>query len=635
MNPAGIDVLFAVLPFADARRPALGVSILKPAIAQHGFTSRIEYLNIRMVELIGLRLYNRLANEAAPNLLIGEWFFADTVFGAEIPHEDLYVSKMLTRVSRLGDTLVNDVLQGRKRREQFLQYCTERIMTWSPKVVGFPTTFQQTCPCLAVAKRLKALPHPPIVVFGGANCEGEMGRQFIASFPWIDYVCPGEADYTFPELLVSCLRGQNGGVPAGVLKQGDNNAQIVERPVESMDSVSAPDFDDFFEQIDRASFRSEVELGLPLESARGCWWGAKHKCIFCGLNRERVLFRSKKPENALHELMYLTHKHNIRRVEFSDNILDLHYIDSVFPHLEGSGLQLFFETKANLRYDQLMKLRRAGVNDIQPGIESLCDEPLRLMNKGCTATQNIQLLRWSAELGIHVAWSILAGFPGESLSEYEKMQRLVPLLVHLSPPVSCTPIRLDRFSELFRRPEEFGLKRIRPAAAYFYVFPLSRRELLRLAYYFDYDYADGRDPRTYVAGLQREVWRWWEQWVSEPERRPKLDGTFDGDKIDIVDTREIVVAAEYRLTGLAARVYEACDCAQTVRNLSRLLSADESSIRSELDQLQSKKLLVEIDGRFLTLAVFRNRPQPRVEENVYGHSIVREATIAQQLRCVV
>ena len=52
-------------------------------------------------------------------------------------------------------------------------------MAHRPRVVGFTTTFHQTCASLAVARRLKALPDPPLVVFGGANCEGEMGVQML------------------------------------------------------------------------------------------------------------------------------------------------------------------------------------------------------------------------------------------------------------------------------------------------------------------------------------------------------------------------------------------------------------------------------------------------------------------------
>ena len=261
-----MDVVFAVLPFGDVRRPAIGVSVLKATIARRGFESRVEYLNMRLAEMIGLALYARIANEAAPNHLIGEWFFADEVFGDEIPDEETYVMKLLSRTVRPGDTLVREILSARKKRAEFLDFCVERIISGSPMVVGFPTTFQQTCGCLAVAKRLKESPNPPIVVFGGANCEGDMGRQFVDSFPWVDYVFPGEADETLPELLESLLRGKPGGTPEGVLKRGESVIPEA-RPVRDMDSVARPDFDDFFDQFHQSSFHEESPVSLVRRSS--------------------------------------------------------------------------------------------------------------------------------------------------------------------------------------------------------------------------------------------------------------------------------------------------------------------------------------------------------------------------------
>ena len=65
----------------------------------------------------------------------------------------------------------------------------------------------------------------------------------------------------------------------------------------------------------------------------------------------------------------------------------------------GSRVKLFYETKANLRFEQLATLWKGGVRWIQPGIESFSNPVLRLMKKGTTAFQNIQLLRWCRELG--------------------------------------------------------------------------------------------------------------------------------------------------------------------------------------------------------------------------------------------
>lgn len=629
-----MDVLFAVLPFGNVRLPALGVSVLKAAIARRGFPSRIEYFNIKLAEVIGLPLYMKLANQAAALHLIGEWFFADAVFGDEIPDEAAYVSRMLSRSLPPGDGLIREILDARKKRDRFLDYCVGRIAAFSPKVVGFPTTFQQTCGSLAVAKRLRELPNPPTVVFGGANCDGEMGRQFVDSFPWVDYVCPGEADETFPELLETLLSGKRTGTPEGVLKRGEPGL-ATPRPVCDMDSVAVPDVDDFFEQVEAAGFLTEFPPTLAVETTRGCWWGAKHKCVFCGLTPERTPFRTKSPRRVYDEIMELSRKHNVRRIETADNILSLQFIDSLFPMLAGSGLELTFEVKANLNYEHLVKMRAAGVKSVQPGIESLSDDILRRMNKGCTAAQNIQSLRWCEELGIEAAWSVLAGFPGESPSEYDRMAQLAPLLVHLPPPVSCTPIRLDHFSRLYEDHQRLGFQRVRPAAAYFYVFPLERRELMRLAYYFDYDYADGRKPLEYIGNLQREIYRWWELRAGESDQRARLDAFFENGEVEIEDTRDIAVAPRHRVEGLGARIYLACDRGQTVGGLAKALGADEAVIRAELTRLQDRKLALEISDRFLSLAVFRKRPENSWGQSVYVENAVRATTYPEQLSGLV
>jgi hypothetical protein len=74
------------------------------------------------------------------------------------------------------------------------------------------------------------------------------------------------------------------------------------------------------------------------------------------------------------------------------------------------------------------------------------------------------------------------------------MAELVPLLTHLQPPAACSPVRLDRFSAFFAQAKHLGLSRVRPAPAYYYVFPLRRKELARLAYFCDFDYAMAGAP---------------------------------------------------------------------------------------------------------------------------------------------
>ena len=89
------------------------------------------------------------------------------------------------------------------------------------------------------------------------------------SLPWVDYVCPGEADETFPELLETLLTDKRNGTPEGVLKRGEPGL-ATPRPVCDMDSVAVPDLDDYFEQVEAAGFRTEFPPTLAVETTRGC-----------------------------------------------------------------------------------------------------------------------------------------------------------------------------------------------------------------------------------------------------------------------------------------------------------------------------------------------------------------------------
>ena len=333
-------------------------------------------------------------------------------------------------------------------------------------------------------------------------------------------------------------------------------------------------------------------------------------------------------------MAYLSRRHQTRRLGCVDNILDLRYIDTLFARLADSGLDLdlFYEVKANLRYDQLVKLRRAGVRQIQPGLESLSNQVLRLMEKGCTALQNIQLLRWCQELGIEAAWNLLAGFPGEQPAEYEKMAELVPLLTHLTPPCSCAQVRLDRFSPFHVRSEAFGFRRLRPARAYFFVFPLDRRDLERLAYFFDFDYDDGRQPVDYLRPLQHEIQLWWKSWTAIDEK-PTLDARFDKGKVSIIDTRAASRISKHELTGLAARVFTRCDVATTFQALSRLpdVAGNAEEVRAALASLRENGLIVESEGQYLSLPVFRDRPVPSPSDPTHAFTTVTQAAAAEPL----
>jgi len=324
-----------------------------------------------------------------------------------------------------------------------------------------------------------------------------------------------------------------------------------------------------------------------------------------------MAFRSKSPEVVLRELSYFAQTYGARMIYCVDNILDLRYVQTLFPKLieRGSRIKLFYETKANLTFQQLATLREGGVCWIQPGIESFSKQVLHLMQKGITGLKNIRLLRWCRELGIQPFWNLLYGFPGESPSEYARMTKLLPLLTHLDPPQSCGAIRLDRFSPYFNRPDAFGLREVRAHSYYRYVFPLPMPDLNRLAYYFEFAWPQAPYPDEYTRGLRHAFRRWKASTGAPHMQRPRLDLRRRAEAVVITDTRPCAVRRVHRLVGLAAEIYLLCDTVKTVPGLLKDLGRhiSESQVHRVLRRLQNARLLVEDDRYYLSLAVWRNR----------------------------
>jgi hypothetical protein len=254
----------------------------------------------------------------------------------------------------------------------------------------------------------------------------------------------------------------------------------------------------------------------------------------------------------------------------------------------------------------LRLLKRAGVNCLQPGIESLSTDILQLMRKGCTALQNVQLLKWARELGIELAWNFLMGFPGEEADEYARMAEMIPALLHLQPPLPLGAGRLVglyRFSPYFDDPEGWGITNVRSASSYRAVYPFPEATLRRLAYHFDFDYADGRDPSTYTAPLFEMIQYW------QANHCPGALTSVSNDQVFVIhDRRPGAKQARIELTGMEKAAYEYCDAAHSLQAIHGHLlklgyAVDREALRYLLEGWVEDRLMLREGDRFLSLAV--------------------------------
>jgi ribosomal peptide maturation radical SAM protein 1 len=584
------------MPFGPVTRPSLAPGLLKSELGAIGVSAHVENLALSFAGLIGDEAYMYLTDHVPPELLAGEWVFSSCLFGDDPARTDAYERLARSSTYRADVELIR---HAQSRAGDFLRHCLASVDWHAYDVVGFTTTFAQNVASLALAVRVKQLHPSSVVVFGGANCEGEMALGLHRSFPFVDLVCAGEADLTLPRLLrVLREEGEPGKIPGIVARQQGRSAcaSLSPEQVKDLDELPYPNFDEFFEQGGGASRRVVV-----METARGCWWGDKHHCTFCGIDFP-LKYRSKTPGRALDELLSLRDEYDARLFVMTDEILDMRYFRDFIPRLAelSRPVSVFYETKANLTKDQVRLLARAGIRQIQPGIESFSAGVLSLIDKGVAPAQNVQLLKWCEECGIEPRWNILYGIPGEEADDYAAATGTIAALEHLRPPQGCGPIRLDRFSPYFTDPSTFSISNIRPSAAYRHVYDLPEESLARLAYYFDFDFADDRDPAAYTSALREKVRHW-----KAAYRPGSLVYTDDGETVTIADRRG-GLAREYEYSGWRRDVYVCCDAGRPrsrVEELAEQSGARFGEVGRFLAELVEARLLVELDGRCVSLAV--------------------------------
>lgn len=492
MNAGGMGAgaLLVSMPFSMAHYPNLALGLLKPAVQAAGMACEVRYFSLDHVAGIGDEANAVMTDVRYYSAHVGEWAFAGVAHGRS---DDLGLDFLTEVFAREHGEFhephrLMELLAVRAGAADFIERCYASE-DWSRyRLVGFTSSFQQTMASLALARRIKQ-DHPDIfIVMGGANCQDEMGAELHRQYAFLDAVCQGEGDRAFPELVRRLIAGASLlGIPGMVVRA--NGETIV--PLASTDAVTdldllpIPDFDSFFAQHAALGLTAGHPPAVVFETARGCWWGAKHHCTFCGLNGVTMSFRAKSQARAFDELAYLVRRHGTRDVANADNILDMRYFQEFVPRLAESGLDLliYYESKANLKPRHWAALAAAGIRKVQAGIEALDSDLLKRMRKGVTALQNVAALKLAAEAGVYVEWLALCGFPGETAASYNATAALVPRIGHLQPPATLLRARADRFSPFFHDPAQYGVT-LDPLPAYRHIYPFDTETIRRLGYHF-------------------------------------------------------------------------------------------------------------------------------------------------------
>ncbi|MEW6357013.1 MAG: RiPP maturation radical SAM C-methyltransferase [Planctomycetota bacterium] len=650
-DKAKADICLVVMPYAPFRWPSLGVGLLVSGARRAGLSAKAVYANLWFAGTLGYEQYDvfvthqRLANG------LGEWTFAGACFPDFKPDHDAYLSQALETETLLmvfslldgqgGPDEVRDRLfRIRQEATQFVDMAAERVLEMRPRIVGCSSTFQQNCASLALLRRIKQLDESVVTIMGGANCEAEMGLAMKRGFPWVDYVVSGEADETFPALCRAIL-GREGEVepddlPVGVFSPS-NAETLYERLkregcpsapaaiVSNVDDLPVPDYDDYFLEREKCPGFTSENMFLPFEASRGCWKGERDQCRFCGLNGVRRRYRPKASEKVLAELQSARDKYHCRTFLAADSILDMRFFKTLLPTLARTPdeYHLFFETSSMLAERHLKSLAKAGVRWIQPGIETLNEEIVALINKGNSPLHSIALLKFALEQGIWVRWNILYRIPGDDARQYEQMTSIFPLLHHLQPP-EIAAVELQRFSCYERDAARYGLT-MQPYPAYSYIYAVPNAILGDLAYCLrspemdesrNYDWPAYRDMKRAIMEWAKRFWgSMWSRTASH--FAPKLLVEEKRCQSVLTDTRRCAREPTITLHALAHKIHRACrapiNLPGIMDRIGRIGSrpVSQAEVEDTLGQLVERNLILSMSDRYLALATHPpQRPLP-------------------------
>ncbi len=610
-------VLLVSSPSDFISLPSIALGSLKSLLDQAGVSCNIWESNLVFAQLFGYENYVKVQSTYF-RMLPWERIFAHFLFDSNaLPSDSEYIRAMIQihgdNNLLTEESLTELLIKAKSSADVFFKDLKSYYDLSSVKVVGFSTTFG-LIPALSIAKHIKEEYPEMKVILGGAYCNDEMGLALLNRFPFTDVVFHGEADNLLVNVVKDLLVGKapEGYDAISFRKEGKVvSAKTFVSIVLSLEELPLPDYSSFFERY-AEYFPDYMEyLRLPYEASRGCWYGKNRKCLFCGFNFNHIHFRSKSAKKVLNEIVALNEKYQVKNIKLVDNILDRSYFKDLLPLLSQTasldGRVLWWQVKSNLTNEQIRALSEAHITQTQPGIESLSSEVLKLMNKGVSALQNIQFLKFARQSQVRVFWNIIYGFPGEEPRFYDRMLEWFPFLTHLMPPSSYNTPYLQRSSPLYEKILSEHLAEIKPFEAYRFIYPLELYQDQDIIFFFTSDMDFDKRLRLTWEKLRANIRHWQSLWRKSDRGGVLLSNEQNG-RLEIVDTRPGRKINKGYLTGMERKIFNYC---ARIRRRSQIdafvdeLGMDISTISVDalLSDWVEKGWLIREEDSFINLAI--------------------------------
>lgn len=302
------------------------------------------------------------------------------------------------------------------------------MQTMQPKIVAISTYVESWRIQNSLAMKIKQM-YPNSIVVAGGYCATFTYQEMLET-GYYDYIIRGEGEFAYVSLCQYLLRHE------GIINDVQNliyvhDGKVIKNKFERITELERLPIPDR-EVLDMNSY----SYPFTISTARGC----PGRCIFCSANGfwgDKIVMRS--PENIVSEIRREYLKFGMKYFFIIDDTFTLN-IKRTFRFCDlldelAEELEVNFVWGCESRVDvireddQLLKrMKKAGCNMIQFGMESGNDEVLKTLRKNITYAQVYQAVQKAYEADLNINVSFMIGHHSDTLDTIEEtLQKAVDL----------------------------------------------------------------------------------------------------------------------------------------------------------------------------------------------------------------
>ena len=317
-------------------------------------------------------------------------------------------------------------IASRRLRTELLNCISEQIAGVDCRVLGFSPNISNFRFIIALVRKLRSSGCDSHVVLGG-HLATFSHKRLLSHYDCIDSIVRGEGEYTIVELTERIKRGETLEGVLG-LSYRNGNATTVNPPrplVPDLNDLPLPATDRLDELAHDPEGRS---YWMRICCSRGCYGN----CSFCSVRAFYHLcpgkkWRARSPRKVVDELEMLKRDFGMDSfVLGGDNFWcgtekqRVAYTNEVAQEIIRRKLdvRLKINCRSNdVHENNLKQMKRAGLTDVEIGVESVSQRALDTFRKGTSVRQNEAALRLLKKLGLRVYIDFIFYDPYLNLNE--------------------------------------------------------------------------------------------------------------------------------------------------------------------------------------------------------------------------